>query len=73
MTATQLNRYSDGLVSNGNHLAMTSISLDVADLLAAPDLRARVESVFAKACNLVTDTGPVSYTHLDVYKRQNDG
>ena len=36
---------------------MTSISLDVADLLAAPDLRARVESVFAEACNLVTDTG----------------
>ena len=36
---------------------MTTISLDVADLLAAPDLRARVESVFAEACNLVTDTG----------------
>ena len=36
---------------------MTSISLDVADLLAAPDLRARVELVFAEACNLVTDTG----------------
>ena len=36
---------------------MTSISLDVAELLAAPDLRARVESVFAEACNLVTETG----------------
>lgn len=36
---------------------MTSISLDVADLLAAPGLRAQVESVFAEACNLVTETG----------------
>jgi hypothetical protein len=57
MTTTQINYYSHELSSNGNHLAVSSICLSVIDLVQAPDLRARVESVFAEACNLVTESG----------------
>jgi len=57
MTSTQISHYSHGLCSNGNHLTVTSICLSVVGLMRAPDLRARVESVFAEACNLVTESG----------------
>lgn len=57
MTSTQTRRYSDEFIPNGNSLAIRSISLSVANLVRAPGLRARVESVFAEACNLVTENG----------------
>lgn len=57
MTTTQINHYPHELSPNSNHLAVTSICLSVADLVRTPDLRARVESVFAEACNLVTESG----------------
>lgn len=41
----------------GCRLSIASMSLDVVDLVNAPDLHATVESAFAEACNLVTGAG----------------
>ena len=57
MNSAQIGCYSSGSNSNRDHLAIMFISLDVAGLVSAPGLCARVESAFAEACNLVAESG----------------